>query len=121
MDCNTSGKTSLTELVDLSASSIILAHNSGYFVTNENKLSFIKDLETFTLNLNSKINKIKAFGDVIAVSTSNKLYLVKDKEILEGFPIDSDGFYNISDIDNNGKLNIVNIKNGMLYNYELGN
>ena len=118
---NTSGKTSLTELVDLSASSIILAHNSGYFVANENKLTFIKDLETFTLNLNSKINKIKAFGDVIAVSTSNKLFLVKDKEILEGFPIDSDGFYNISDIDNNGKLNIINIKNGLLYNYELGN
>jgi len=118
---NTSGKTTITELGDLSTSSIILAHNSGYFVANENKLSFIKDLETFTLNLDSKINKIKTFGDVIAVSTSNKLLLVKDKEILEGFPIDSDGFYNISDIDNNGKLNIINIKNGLLYNYELGN
>jgi len=40
--------------------------------------------------------------------------------ILEGFPIDTDGYFNIFDIDNNGKRNIFNIKNGMLYNYELG-
>ena len=31
----------------------------------------------------------------------------------------TDGFFNISDINNNGKINIINVKNGGIYNYEL--
>ena len=53
------------------------------------------------------------------MTTNNSLYLIKDNQIIEGFPIDSDGYFNISDIDNNGKINVVNIENGFVYNYEL--
>ena len=66
------------------------------------------------------IASLKGIGHKLTISTENSLYLMKDSLILEGFPIDTDGYFNISDIDNNGKRNILNIKKGMLYNYELG-
>ena len=72
------------------------------------------------ITLDGAIISLKGFGDKLTISTENSLYLMEDSLILEGFPIDTDGYFNISDIDNNGKRNILNIKNGMLYNYELG-
>ena len=39
--------------------------------------------------------------------------------IIEGFPIESSGFFNIGDFNNTGKLHLIDSKNGFLYNYEL--
>ena len=63
------------------------------------------------------IQHISINDDYLFVSTENKLYILKDNKIIDGFPIDSDGLFNISEINN--KLNIVNVKNGFMYNYEL--
>jgi hypothetical protein len=52
-------------------------------------------------------------------TTENELYLWNADGVAEGFPILSDGYFNIADIDNNGKINLINIKNGFIYNYEL--
>ena len=71
------------------------------------------------INLDSKIQSINIFKEYITVFTQSSLYLIKDNEIVKGFPITSDGLYNIADIDNNGKINIINIKNGSVFNYEL--
>ena len=60
-----------------------------------------------------------SYREYIAISTNTSLYLLKDNKVVEGFPISSDGHFNISDIDNNEKINIINIKNGFIYNYEL--
>ena len=35
------------------------------------------------------------------------MYLYNNGDVVEGFPIDTDGFFNISDIDGNGKINII--------------
>jgi hypothetical protein len=53
------------------------------------------------------------------ITTDNELYLWNTDGVMEGFPIDSDGYFNMADIDNNGKINLLNTKNGFIYNYEL--
>ena len=83
----------------------------------------------FILNSNFEtINSLKITNNItslvindlgIMFTTENELYLWKNDGIAEGFPIESDGYFNIADIDNNGKINMINSKNGFIYNYEL--
>ena len=56
---------------------------------------------------------------LLCVSTKNKLYIYNTYGLVDGFPIPSDGYFNMADIDNNGKINLLNTKNGFIYNYEL--
>ena len=52
---------------------------------------------------------------------SKSIYLIKENKIVDGFPISSGMYFNISDIDNDGKMNLVSIKKGFIYNYEINN
>jgi hypothetical protein len=117
------GTTDVSELPMLNATSKILAFNDGYYLANENSVSYINDtkIEEIRFNLNAPVQTISLFSEYITITTSTSLYLIKDNKILEGFPIDSEGYFNILDIDNNGRANVVNIKNGIVYNYELSN
>ena len=94
-----------------------------YILTNENSF-FIKDKEFEILNsfhFNERIEEIYTFNEYIIVATLTQLYLYNDAKIVEGFPIKTDGLFNISDIQNNGKINIINSRDGTLYNFELAN
>jgi hypothetical protein len=91
----------------------IITNEKSVFITNE----AFEVLHSFKVE--ESIRQLLTINGYIVLTTTNQLYLCKNGEIIEGFPIYTDGFYNISDIDNNGKINIINIKHGSLYNYEL--
>ena len=76
-------------------------------------------ISNFTLD--SKITSIKKIDEFLAVTTKNKLYLYNSYSLIDSFPITSDGYFNIADIDNNKRPNLLNSKKGFIYNYELAN
>ena len=90
---------------------------------NASSLSYIdndKARQTM-IDFDAPIQTLSVSAGYISITTNTSLFLIKDNEIIEGFPIDSDGYFNVLDIDNDGKVNVVNIKNGAIYNYELAN
>ena len=93
----------------------IIANGKSIFIINE----VFEILHSFQLE--EKIQQLFTSRGYIVLATSTQLYLYKEVAVVEGFPIDTDGFFNISDIDGNGKINIINSKHGSLYNYELAN
>ena len=93
----------------------IIANGKSIFIINE----VFEILHSFQLE--EKIQQLFTSRGYIVLATSTQLYLYKEVAVVEGFPIDTDGFFNISDIDGNGKINIINSKYGSLYNYELAN
>ena len=93
----------------------IIANGKSLFIINE----VFEILHSFQLE--EKIQQLFTSRGYIVLATSTQLYLYKEVAVVEGFPIDTDGFFNISDIDGNGKINIINSKYGSLYNYELAN
>ena len=93
----------------------IIANGKSIFIINE----VFEILHSFQLE--EKIQQLFTSRGYIVLATSTQLYLYKEAAVVEGFPIDTDGFFNISDIDGNGKINIINSKYGSLYNYELAN
>ena len=116
---NVNGETEIIDLPDLLEKELVVIYNDNYYITNNNKLLIVNQNKKEIINLDSKIKSIDVFEEYVTVITQENLYLIKDHEIVKGFPIISDGLYNIVDIDNNGKINIVNIKNSLVFNYEL--
>ena len=117
------GKTNIIEIPEIDVNSKILINNGGYYIAKQNMLSYLNKLneQEFVIKLDSPVKNLCFNNGFIALTTATNLYLIKDNKIVDGFPINSDGFFNISDINNNGKINLVNIKNGFIYNYELSN
>ena len=74
----------------------------------------INSFEHTNIITNIVVNKSR-----LIFSAENELFILNTNKIAEGFPIKSDGYFNIADIDNNGKINLINTKNGFIYNYEL--
>jgi len=75
--------------------------------------------EVYSFEVANNITNLVIDNKGLVITTADELYLWNANEITEGFPISTDGYFNISDIDNNGKTNILNTKNGFIYNYEL--
>lgn len=97
-------------------------NSTNLIFSNGSKLNIIDALNfksIYTFTLDSKIKLIKKAGEFVGVCTQNKLYLYNTYGLVDGFPIDSDGYFDIRDIDNNNKINLINTKNGFIYNYEL--
>jgi hypothetical protein len=69
--------------------------------------------------VDSEITSIRTIDKFLAVTTKNKLYLYNAYILIDSFPIASDGYFNIADIDNNGKQNLLSSKKGFIYNYKL--
>ncbi len=117
------GTTKIIDNPKVNAKSKILLHNDGFYVTNKNVISYIHKEKSKEINitLNGLVKNLSYMKGYIAITTESSIYLIKNNKIVEGFPIDSDGLFNIGDIDNNGKVNLVNIKKGCVYNYELAN
>ena len=59
------------------------------------------------------------FKDYLLIETANNLFLYNNDKIANGFPIKISGFYNVDDVNNNNKINIINVINNSIYNYEL--
>ena len=71
--------------------------------------------------LDSEIKNINLYRNYLIVTTKNKLYIFKNHDIIKGFPVDSDGYFNISDINYNEKPDLVNVNEGVINNIELLN
>ena len=121
-NANTKGEVQIIDLPKLDTNSKILNYNNGYYIANRDIISYINNTnnEKFDIQLDAPIKTLSLLEGYLSITTENSLYLIQDDEVLDGFPIESDGLFNISDIDNNGKVNIINIKNSLIYNYELG-
>ena len=118
------GNSSSISISELNSTSKLLYTNDNIIYTNNNQI-FIIDALNFNaisnLTMDSEITSIKKVDKFLAVTTKNKLYLYNSYNLIESFPIVSDGYFNIADIDNNGKPNLLNSKKGFIYNYEIAN
>ena len=116
---NVNGNSKLIEDALLNENSKIISFKDGFYASNQNTLRYLESNNTNDLSIvfEGLIKHVSIYDEYLFVVTENKLYILKDNNIIDGFPIDSDGLFNIS--DKNNKLNIVNIKNGFIYNYEL--
>ena len=116
------GNSSSISISELNSTSKLLYTNDNIIYTNNNQI-FIIDALNFNsisnLTADSEITSIKKVDKFLAVTTKNKLYIYNSFILIDSFPIVSDGFFNIADIDNNGKPNLLNSKKGFIYNYEL--
>ncbi|MBC8510300.1 MAG: hypothetical protein H8D33_01390 [Cryomorphaceae bacterium] len=119
------GNSSQLTLSNLAANSLFAIDETGkekQFIYTNNKSIFILNTNFETIHsfeLANKITNLVTNNKGLMFTTENELYLWNADGVAEGFPILSDGYFNIADIDNNGKINLINIKNGFIYNYEL--
>ena len=122
---NLDGSSSQLTLSDLVNNSLFAIDETGeekqFIYTNNNRVFILNtNFETIDFfELKNNITKLGINNKGIMFSTENELYLRNSDGFTEGFPIKSDGYYNIADIDNNGKINLINTKNGFIYNYEI--
>jgi hypothetical protein len=116
------GNSSSISISELNSTSKLLYTNDNIIYTNNNQI-FIIDALSFNaiskLTVDSEITSIKKVDKFLAVTTKNKLHLYDSYILIDSFPIASDGFFNIADMDNNGKPNLLNSKKEFIYNYEL--
>ena len=116
------GNSSSISISKLNSTSKLLYTSDNIIYTNNNQI-FIIDALNFNaisnLSIDSEITSIRKVDKFLVVTTKNKLYLYNSYSLIESFPIVSDGYFNIADIDNNGKPNLLNSKKGFIYNYEL--
>ncbi len=119
------GNSNQISLPDLTSSSLFIIKEKGtekeFIYTNKRSI-FIVDAnfeEVYSFEMESNITNLLIDNKGLVITTGNKLYLWDTDKITDGFPIATDGFFNISDIDKNGKTNILNTKNGFIYNYQL--
>jgi hypothetical protein len=119
------GNSSQLSLPNLVATSLFLVDKKGtekQFIYTNNKRVFIvnSDFETIhSFEFSNTITHLVITSKGLLITTNNELSIWNADGIKEGFPIDSDGYFNMADIDNNGKINLLNTKNGFIYNYEL--
>ena len=119
------GNSSQLSLPNLDAHSLFFIEETEtdkQFIYTNNKRVFIvnTDFETIhSFELANTITSLVSNSKGLMITTDNELYLWNTDGVMEGFPIDSDGYFNMADIDNNGKINLLNTKNGFIYNYEL--
>ena len=122
---NLDGSSSQLTLSDLANNSLFAIDETGkekqFIFTNNNKVFILNtNFETIdSFELKSNITKLVINNNGLMLTAENELYLRNSDGFAEGFPIKSDGYYKTADIDNNGKINLINTKNGFIYNYEI--
>ena len=119
------GNSSQLTLSNLVVNSLFAIDETGkekQFIYTNNNIIFIMNTNFEVINSfehTNIITNIVVNNNGLIFSTENELFIWNTNEVVEGFPISSDGYFNIADIDNNGKINLINTKNGFIYNYEL--
>ncbi|MBT5615640.1 MAG: hypothetical protein HOJ77_05215, partial [Flavobacteriales bacterium] len=108
------GNSSQLSLPNLVATSLFLVDEKAaekQFIYTSNKRVFIvnTDFEIIhSFELDNTITSLVSNSKGLMITTNNELYLCNTDGVMEGFPIDSDGYFNMADIDNNGKINLLN-------------
>ena len=103
---------------------VVQSYMNGFYLCDNEALIFIDINDNNKQNiqyLDSEIKNINLYRNYLIVTTKNKLYIFKNHDIIKGFPVDSDGYFNISDINYNEKPDLVNINKGVINNIELLN
>jgi len=119
------GSSNQLSLPNLTSNSLFAIQEKGsekQFIYTNKKSVFIVTadfVEVYSFEVANNITNLVIDNKGLVITTANELYLWNANEITEGFPIATDGYFNIADIDNNGKANILNTKNGFIYNYKL--
>ncbi len=119
------GNSSQLSLPNLASHSLFTIQEKGgkkQFIYTNKKSVFIVNVnfeEVYSFEVANNITNLLIDNKGLVITTANELYLWDANEITEGFPIATDGYFNIADIDNNGRANILNTRNGFIYNYEL--
>ena len=119
------GISSQLTLSNLAVNSLFVIDETGnekQFIYTNNNMVFILNTNFETIHsfeLDKNITNLVTNSKGLMFTTENELYLWNTDGIVDGFPIYSDGYFNMADIDNNGKINLLNTKNGFIYNYEL--
>jgi len=115
------GNSTETIIPNLNNESKFTVLNNNFIFNNGNKVYSIDDEfnNLFTLELENNINNVSTFKDYLLIETSNNLFLYNNDKIVNGFPIKLSGAFNMDDINNNNKINIINVVNNSIYNYEL--
>jgi len=119
------GNSSQLSLPNLASHSLFTIQEKGgkkQFIYTNKKSVFIVNVnfeEVYSFEVTNNIANLLIHNKGLVITTANELYLWNANEITEGFPIATDGYFNIADIANNGRTNILNTRNGFIYNYEL--
>ncbi len=118
---NVDGSSEIYDLQITNLNAEILSYDNGFYIADGSILSYMFNREKVRIKIDfdSPIKSLSYSSGLVAVLTSSSLYLLKDNKLIDGFPIDTDGYFNIFDIDNDGKLNLININNRFIYNYKL--
>ena len=121
---NLSGNYTETLIQELNQNSRIEINNSDnskIIIANSKDIYFFNDSleKVSTISFSDTIIDFKLNKNYMLVTSNDELSLFKNETLLKGFPITTDGKFNIADIDNDNSINIINIKNNSVYNYEL--
>ena len=104
----------------LSHLTINRVNNNIIYSTGEKiKILDINYQEILKYDFDSQVENIYYYKEYLIVKTKENIYLLKDYKIVEGTPIKSDKNYTICNLNSSNKINIIIIRNKVLYNYEL--
>ena len=104
----------------LSNLTINRVNNNIIYSTGEKiKILDINYQEILKYDFDSQVENIYYYKEYLIVKTKENIYLLKDYKIVEGTPIKSDKNYTICNLNSSNKINIIIIRNKVLYNYEL--
>ena len=121
--CNLDGNSSEISIESLDSSSSISYHKESnqLIFSNKNELFFLDNnfIKTNSIVFNEEIKKISTYKDYIIVKTKNEIILLKNYAIVKGTPLKFDGTCTVTNLSDNKKINILLVRNKVLYNYEL--
>jgi hypothetical protein len=113
------GLSTIINVSEIDSNSLLQIIDNNIVISFENKLKILnKKLEEVgDYKLDSKIIRIDKYKNYLSIGTKQNIYLLKDNKIVEGTPIKTGSNYNICNLEDN--LNIIVIRNKVLFNYEL--
>ena len=113
------GFSTVINISDIDSNSFLEIINNNIVITSGNKLKILnkKFEEIGNYKFDSQIKRLDIYKNYLSVGTNKNIYLLKDNKIVEGTPIKTGSNYNICSLED--KLNIIVIRNKVLFNYEL--
>ena len=113
------GFSTVINISDIDSNSFLEIINNNIVISSGNKLKILnkKFEEIGNYKFDSQVKRLDIYKNYLSVGTNKNIYLLKDNKIVEGTPIKTGSNYNICSLE--GKLNIIVIRNKVLFNYEL--
>ena len=113
------GFSTVINISDIDSNSFLEIVNNNIVISSGNKLKILnkKFEEIGNYKFDSQVKRLDIYKNYLSVGTNKNIYLLKDNKIVEGTPIKTGSNYNICSLED--KLNIIVIRNKVLFNYEL--